>query len=354
MTNEERQDALERARRRAEARDHPGVVDALSRLDPEDLVAEPECGFLLADARRHVGEADRALALVRALEPAIARRGNDRLGRDRLNLEGMLLFERGDIDGAERSWRALVDAANRAGDAEYEARGHNNLGAVFALHDRHREALASYERAIVAYQRLGYRRGLAQAHHNLGITYAELGYGREADTHLRRAIAYARDDGSEDEVARAEQERALLLLRRGDVGMAEATARRAMRQFESLGEPAGVGLARRVLGIAALVTADHGAARRHLEEALSIAARTKDALLEAETLEALAALDDVVGESDAAARARARTDELFAGLGAAQWASRIRARMRAYATDGRAALGLTPTAPASDSPGPSP
>ncbi|MBI4408537.1 MAG: tetratricopeptide repeat protein [Gemmatimonadetes bacterium] len=330
-----RQETLERARALYEGREYRALVDHLSPLPRSDLLADPELAFWLADGWRRLGERDQALELTRAFAPVCRRRGNDRLNRNRLNLEGMLLFERGDVMEAQAQWQELHEAASEAADDEFVARATNNLGVVFTLQGAPAQALLSYGRAMTAYQRLGQRRGLAQAHHNAGIQYAELGFLREADAHFRQATEYARADGSEDEVARTEQERALLWLYRGDARLAEATARTSLRCFRSLGDAGGEGLALRVLGLIALADARREEARRHLDAALALARRTRDALLEAETLEALAAVENEHGEAAAAAAARRRADDLFDALGARSWGERVRTRVASIVAAGR-------------------
>jgi tetratricopeptide (TPR) repeat protein len=328
LTPEERAQRLAGARALYDARDYPGVQRELGTVAAEELLAEPELAFLLADSLRRLGEGRRALELAAALAPVCAHRGNDRLNRDRLNLEGMLLFERGDVAEAEEAWEELLDAASRAADVNFVARSSHNLGAVHALRGDAQSALASYNRALVAYRRLGYLRGMAQAHYNLAMAYREMDRWKEADRHLRTALGYARRDGSDDEVAANHQERAMLLVLTGDTPHARALAARAIELFERLSDPGGVGNATLVLGMAALADGRADDAKRHLEEALELARRTATALLEAEAIEALAALADAEGRDDEAAQLRARAEAGFAALSAAGWGQQVRRRLR--------------------------
>ncbi len=320
---------LEQARALVAGRDYPGLAALLGRVPREQLLAEPELGFLLAEAWRRAGERAGALELARALQPVCRRRGNDRLFRERSNLEGILLFESGDLGGAEAEWRRLVDASSRAGDDEFVARANQNLGIIYTLAGRWEEALASHERAIVAYQRLGYLRGLAQAHNNLAISYREMGFPDEADQAFRQALAFARTDGSEDELGRIEQEWALLTALRGDAALAGVTAERSLQRFRKLGEPGGAGDALRVLGIVALWGGRLQQARARLDEALRLARDLRLRLLEAETVEALAALALAAGDDGSADRLRLEGEKIFAELGAAQWGMQIRRQLAA-------------------------
>ncbi|HEX9108617.1 MAG TPA: tetratricopeptide repeat protein [Longimicrobiales bacterium] len=322
---------LQQAQALQAARDYPGLAALLSPLPRAELLAQPELGLLLAEAWRRAGERVLSLELARELEPVLKRRGNDRLFRERCNLEGILLFESGDLAEAEAEWRRLLDASSRASDDEFVARANQNLGIIYTLAGRREEALASHERAIVAYQRLGYLRGLAQAHNNLAISYREMGFGDEADNAFREALAFARTDGSEDELGRIEQEWALLTAMRGDGPLAALTAERSLRRFRKLGEPAGAGDSLRVLGIVALWEGQLERSFERLQEALRLARELHLRLLEAETLEACAALAQARGDDGAAAALRDEGARIFTELGAREWGIQIRAQLAARA-----------------------
>jgi tetratricopeptide (TPR) repeat protein len=265
---------------------------------------------------------------VHAIAPAARRAGLPRLEEDRLNLDGMLRFETGDVGGAEAVWRDLLDQASRAEQHEFVARANNNLGIVFTLQVRPVEAVTAYERAVAAYRLLGLRRGIAQAHQNLGITYRELGHANEAEEHFDAALRYARDDASEDEIARIEQERALLIyLARRDTRLARATAIRALRRFATLADPVGFGDCLRVLAMIDLGSGDYAAARSHADHALEHARAAGHQLLEAEVLEVLAGVDLAEAREDDAANARERAKIRFEQLGAGAWGSAFRERI---------------------------
>jgi hypothetical protein len=128
-----------------------------------------------------------------------------------------------------------------------------------------------------------------------------------------------------------DEERALLLLERGDVELAHATARRALAIFRRIADVSGQGEAQRVLGIIALRKRDYDAAHAHLEQAADAAARAHNALLDAETTEALAVLERVRGNARAAAALEQAAADGFAAIGATPWGRRIRVRTAALA-----------------------
>lgn len=327
LSVERREELLRESRELYGAREYTALVNALSPLGRGDLLEVPELGFLLADGWHRLGNREGALHLLQALGPVCARRGNDRLFRDRLNLEGALLFGLGRVDEAEGAWGRLQSASAAAGDANFVARSNNNLGVIHTMRGAREEALASYARAIAAYQQLGYLRGLAQAHQNQAITYRELDFWRDADHHFLRAIDYAAADGSQDEVARARQERALLLCYTGDRHLAGLTARQALRSWERLSDPSGLGDTHRVLGLIALAAGRLDEAGEEGEQALVFACRAHSPLLEAETRELLAVVAEGRGDAGRAASLRAAADEGFAALGASSWGAQLRLRV---------------------------
>lgn len=327
LSADERIERLQQARALDAGRDYAAVVQLLGELPRADLTAEPELGYLLAYARRRLGQSREALGLTVGLARPCRRRGRDRLWRRRLNLEGMLRFDLGQLARARLRWAELAAAAAEADDDSLVATGNNNLGIIATLQGRQDEALACYGRALAAYQRLGDRRGLAQAHQNLAISYRELGFRREAESHFREADSHARADGSEDVVGRTEQERAVDLLFAGDPELAEATAARALERFERIEDRAGAADAQRVLGVVALRRGHHDEARDRLDAALKGAHAAGAALTEAETLEALALLAIAEGDEDAADTLRHRADTVFQAMGAQSWGHQIRARL---------------------------
>jgi tetratricopeptide (TPR) repeat protein len=310
---------LERARdlyARHQWQELKALLEVLSR---EELRADPQLGYWLADALRRLGRQKEALDLLEDIAPAIKRSGIPRLSLSRLNLLGMLLFETGDIPGAEAAWRDLLSEASSENDDDHIARANNNLGIIYTLHARTTEAIAAYERAITSYRQLGLTRQIAQSHQNLGITYRDLRHYDEADRHFLSAIRYATDAGSEDEIARAEQERSLLIyIARKDARMARATIARAVSRFATLGDPVGHADSLRVLAMVELGEGEKQKAIGYAEQALATARDAHHALLEAEVMEVLAAA------GVAADQMRAGAEEKFTSVGASEWGRRFR------------------------------
>lgn len=318
-----------RARALYDQRQYAELAGLLAPMRAELIEAAPYAAFYLADAWRRLGQQPPALDLVDGFAAASKRSGIARLELDRLNLEGMLRFETGNIPGAEASWRELLALAGETRSEDFIARANNNLGIIYTLQARTPEAVMSYQRAVTAYKSFGSTRGLAQSHQNLAITFRALELFDEADTHFEESIRFARAGNNEDELARAEQERALLIyLRARDGSLARVTVRRAIGRFTSLADPVGVSDSMRVLAIIELGEGDIDTAWQHGEDALRTARTTGHLLLEAELLEVLAAAARKREDAPRAHTLEQQATAAFAQLNAPAWGEGLRRTLR--------------------------
>ena len=314
-----------RARALYDQRQYAELAELLAPTRDELIETAPYAAFYLADAWRRLGQQKAALELVQSLAVNARRSGIARLELDRLNLEGMLRFETGDIPRAEASWRELLARADADGSTDFEARANNNLGIIYTLQARMPEAVMSYQRAVLAYKSVGSMRGLAQSHQNLGITYRTLEMYDESDGHFDEALRAARAGDNADEVARTEQERALLIyLRSRDGALARVTAKRAMGRFSSLSDPIGVSDSVRVLAMIELGEGNAASAQQQGEAALETARASGHLLLEAELLEVLAGAARKRADDTAASELESRAAELFEKLHAPAWGESFR------------------------------
>jgi tetratricopeptide (TPR) repeat protein len=165
---------------------HSNVGNALSALGRhEEAVAAYRAALAIradfAEAHNNLGTALAALGRVGQAEAhytqAIALKPDY---ADPLRNLGKSLL------GRRRPQLALPHLA-RALELKADADAHNDLGNAFAMLERHREAIAQYEQALVKSP------GFAAAHNNLGNALTTIGRHEEAVVHLRRAIALAPD-----------------------------------------------------------------------------------------------------------------------------------------------------------------
>lgn len=312
------------ARELAQARDWARLATAADGCDPNDPAVEPETIVFIADALWRVGRAEEAGAFGRAVEERIRTNGDERLLFNVCNIIGIAEFQLGALDRAEDRFGELLDRASERGDHEYAARASNNLGVIASIRGRRDAALAAYERALAAYQQLGYLRGLAQIHQNLAIAYRDLGVADGADRHFLRAIDFATRAQSPDVVALAEIERAVLLTRTGDIDLAGSLAQRALDHFTRADDPSGRGEALRALAAVARARNDLPTAVELLDGAVQLASEHSLRLLEAECLRDRGLALSALGRTDAARASLERAAARFDLLGAASEAAACR------------------------------
>ena len=321
---------LETVRADYQSRNYADVVTALASAPRESLLAAPELGYMLADSARRVGGYDDVLTLITDVAEAARTAENNAVLCAALNLQGVILLERGQAQAAERTWCDLVIVASAADDPQFVARASNNLGVAAILDMRLETAITNFQRAISAYLRLGYARGCAQAHQNLGIVFRELDHVQEAHRHFEQAITFAHTADCSDDIARAEQEAALLVVyAHEDLQRAEDLAQQALERFALLRQPGGTAEAFRVLGVIALARRNRTEAMQSFQTALAIAQERHLRLLEAETLTGIARVARLSGDSPAAYQAQQHAEEIFADIGAAPWGQQLRRRMDA-------------------------
>jgi tetratricopeptide (TPR) repeat protein len=321
---------LDSVRAEYQSRNYGEVVTALAAAPREVLLDAPELGYMLVDSARRVGGYDDVLRLITDVAEAARARGNNPVLCSALNLQGVILLERGQAQAAERAWCDLVIVASAADDPQFVARASNNLGVSAILDMRLETAITNFQRAISAYLRLGYARGCAQAHQNLGIVFRELDHAQEAHAHFEQAITFAHTADCPDDVARAEQETALLVVyAHEDLRRAEDLAQQALERFALLRQPAGTAEAFRVMGVVALARRNRAEALQSFQTALAIAQERHIRLLEAETLTGIARVARLNSDAPVAYQAQQQADEIFSTIGAVPWGQQLRRRMDA-------------------------
>jgi tetratricopeptide (TPR) repeat protein len=329
LSVEERNALLERAWELRTALDYRGLDELLTPIPLATLLSEPELGYWLASAWEHLGRWSNSLALLRAMAEPCRRRGNDRIFRDRMNLEAIVLIRLGALSEAESLLLDLNQAAREAVDENSSMLASANVGIIYNIQGRWEDAFASYQFAIVLCQRMGNRRFLGLTHHNLGIACRQLTLLHEAHDHFRKARDHLRAEGSADQIAFSGMERAILLNLMGDVQLAEATVRRALQEFIALGHLPGEGDCRRVLGIISSGQGRHEEARCYFQEALEMVRAAGEPLTEAEVLEEMAVLDQQVGNGAVASALAEAAYAIYLRLGSPPRAEQLRVRLAA-------------------------
>ena len=288
------------------------------------VAASPALVNLLAEAHMRTGNFRDAQTWLAAALPQLTRAGDRPALRRALNLSGAAHLEMGELDDAERVFGRTLEIGQADGDDLLVARATNNLGMIANIRGQRSEALAMYQLAIPAYQRLGNASGIAESYHNMAITLRDEGRLAAADECEVRAIEFAREASNARMVALARLGRAELSLYRGDAALAGASARMVAREFAALPDPAGEADAHRLSALAALAAGEVDEARTEIETAVGLARGAGAALAEAEALRARAALFAAVGASGDARADGEAAAAIYERIGAAEELAAVR------------------------------
>ena len=227
-------DSLMIAARTAASAGAWGDVRATLERDETGAMANGSRAMLLGEACLRTGDPRTAMRWLDLAAPMLTQTGNRPSLRAVFNLQGAAAFALGALGRAEMSFGAALNMAQLDSDAMLSARATNNLGLIAALRGDIEAAIASYQRAITAYQRMGHPLGLAESWHNLGISYKTRGELTAADEAERSAIEYAVEARNPRLAAMSQVGRAEIALRRGDPAWSRATLMRAIQVFSAL------------------------------------------------------------------------------------------------------------------------
>jgi tetratricopeptide (TPR) repeat protein len=220
--------------RTAAARGAWGIVRATLEGDAAGTEKDGTRAVLLADACLWTGDPQAAARWLDRALPLLAQAGDRPALRRSVNMQGAAAFAIGALDQASDRFSQALALAISDDDALLTARATNNLGLIESLRGNADQSIASYQRAIMTYQRLGNPRGLAESWHNLAISFRTRGELDAAEDAERRAIEFANEAANPRLATMALVGRAEISLRRGDFAWARATAARAATVFASL------------------------------------------------------------------------------------------------------------------------
>ncbi len=276
----------------------------------------PELHLLAATAAARLGDFVAAQGLATTALGAFHTRA-DRDGRMRaLNLLGVIGFELGRMSDAEAAFSGALELARELTDTQLQARVSNNLASVNHLQGHAAEALSLYRGALLAYQRLGDRRGAAETCHNLGIAYRHLAAWPDADASAAEALRHAELLGEPALLSLVLTGRAELRVELGEFALALQELERAERLAHGSGDEVGRAEVQRIRALAALRAGDTAAAIRDATAAWEVARLHEIVLLQADSAALLALAHRQHGNREEAERRRAEALDAYDSLGA--------------------------------------
>jgi len=292
------------------------ALDAHQRTEDPAARARPEVELLAATAATRLGELSRGITLAEAaLERFRVRADTD--GRMRaLNLLGVIAFENGRLDDAERCLAEALELARMLDDTRMTANASNNLASVAHLRNRTDAALSLYRSALLSYQRLGDRRGTAQTYHNLGLAFRQQHDWGEADAAALQAVRHAEAVGEAALRALAAMGRAEIHIAQGALDLARPELDRAERLAKDSGDEVGLAELGRLRALFALREGKAEVAAMLALSARDAALRLGILQLQAEALAAAAIALHRLGQAAESAAHRDEALGIFGRLGA--------------------------------------
>ena len=301
---------------------------ALTRLDETepDITAS---AILREIARAHHAEGDGEAALD-SIEAAIAAadaRGDEADAGQALNVQAVVLWQRGDLDEAERLYLVSRARALRAGDAKLAATTAQNLGVLANIRGEYAVAQRHYEASLAEYRSLGLTEDVSYALNNLGLLHTATKRWDDAERAFAEAVQISDLAGDVRTRIVVNVNRAELWVARGDFARAQASISSALEAAAQTGDASAMGKATKLLGIIAREAGDLEAAEQHFVRADEIAVARQELLLEAEIARELADLARRMGRNRDALQQLNRSHRLFSRLRARTDVADVAGRM---------------------------
>ncbi|MFQ5459623.1 MAG: AAA family ATPase, partial [Anaerolineae bacterium] len=231
------------------------------------------------------------------------------------NTLGMAYLYAGDVPASLAQLRRSLELKRQLGDRLGEATLLNNIGVVYYRIGDDTRARDHYAASREAKEAIGDRYGTAIALVNLALMETHLGAFDEAQGHLtlaRRRAEAVDATWLMPEIHRVAAQRAMAV---GDLDRARDEAAGALQAAESLGVPAFIGVAHRVLG-SVKAGEQAGAAEEHFETSLAVFEMLEDEHELAKTHQAFAEALLAEGRRDAAALHAEAAAKVFRRSGA--------------------------------------
>jgi diguanylate cyclase (GGDEF)-like protein/putative nucleotidyltransferase with HDIG domain len=289
----------------------------------------PPSALLSAVARTHLMEGDVKAALA-CLDAALgaAEAVDDAAGAGKaLNGQAIVLFQRGELEDAERLFARAREMGARAGELPIVATAASNLGIIASVRGDLPAALAHFDEATSVARRLGAPKPLAYALNNRGMLLRRLERWDDAAAAFDEALHMLEALGDPSGRALAHVNRADLAVARGRPDSAAADCDAAEALAAQVDDDAIRGEVSKLRGVLARERGDLAAAEAHLRAAEQGADARRDQLLLGETLRERAELHRRQGRNRDMFQCLNRAHRLFVQLRARRDVADVDGRM---------------------------
>jgi serine/threonine protein kinase/tetratricopeptide (TPR) repeat protein/TolB-like protein len=260
-------------------------------------------------ALRNLGQPDPALA---ACEEGrkLHEKAGDRAGvAEALTHAANVLYDRGDLPGADRLYEAALATYREIGNRGAEAGALNNIAVVLKSQGDLDRARQLYEQVLAISREIGSRGGEAYALNNLAGVLLRKGELDEAAKLFDQSLAIRREQQDKSGIAYALDNLGVVLRRKGDLAGARKRHEEALSIRREIGQKIGEVASLNNLGAVLLDQGELAAARRSFDSALALARQTGNRSASAYSLFGLA---EVLAREGNAVEARKRHEEALA------------------------------------------
>jgi tetratricopeptide (TPR) repeat protein/tRNA A-37 threonylcarbamoyl transferase component Bud32/TolB-like protein len=260
-------------------------------------------------ALRNLGQPDPALA---ACEEGrkLHEQAGDRAGvAEALTHAANVLYDRGDLPGADRYYEQALATYREIGNRGAEAGALNNIAVVLKSQGDLDRARQLYEQVLAISREIGSRGGEAYALNNLAGVLLRRGELDEAAKLFDQSLSIRREQQDKSGIAYALDNLGVVLRRRGDLAGARKRHEEALAIRREIGQKIGEVASLNNLGAVLLDQGELAAARRSFDSALALARQTGNKSASAYSLFGLA---EVLAREGNAGEARKRHEEALA------------------------------------------
>src|ERR1051326_5957590 len=250
---------------------------------------------------------EEALAVAEAL-------GDEAAVGHAVNVQGLLNYKMGRLDGAERLYLKARESARRAGEAKLAAMTSQNLGVIANIRGELEQALWHYEASLADYRALGLAKYICITLNNLGMLYTRMERWETAERAYEEAIPLSLKIGDVGVRVILEVNFAILWIARKEFAKARQACDRALAISEETHHTEAIGEIQKCYGVIFRETGDFAAAEDAFRNAVDLADARQDLLLSAEIARELAELYRLQGRNRDTLQSLNRAHRLFTQL----------------------------------------
>ena len=299
----------DRAGRPKEAR---GMYErALASLGAPEPLAASKLGWLIALSHLAEGEPEAGIGAARRALVVAETHGSDECAARALNVLGVLQQSQGELDSALTAYRGAEARSRSLANPGLRAMIEMNLATVANIRGEFSEALARYERSLIAFREAGAEGYMGYVFNNLGMLYTDLGRWQDGERAFGEALASCARTGDRLTGVMVRINLAELLVETSRADAAEELCAAAWEAMSGISDQRAVGELCKVHGVVLRERGDLRTADLRLQHAARIAEERGDLLLSAEVLREQAMLYSLQDRNRETLTSLNRSHQLF-------------------------------------------